>query len=126
MVSLFPCPCCGFSVHENPPGSHGVCPVCFWEDDAVQLRWPKFSGGANKNSLYDAQRKYVEIKASDHRFVDKVISDFSCQEKEPGWRLIDFSIDNFEESNRGGEWPVDSVSLYWWRDSFLRSYRDDC
>ncbi|MFD6880251.1 MULTISPECIES: CPCC family cysteine-rich protein [unclassified Streptomyces] len=25
---------------NGPPTSWGVCPVCFWEDDAVQLRWP--------------------------------------------------------------------------------------
>ncbi|MFK0114520.1 CPCC family cysteine-rich protein [Streptomyces sp. NPDC090994] len=22
------------------PGSHGICPVCFWEDDGIQFRRP--------------------------------------------------------------------------------------
>lgn len=30
------------------PGSYEICPVCFWEDDRVQFRWPAMSGGANK------------------------------------------------------------------------------
>ncbi|MEU0236326.1 CPCC family cysteine-rich protein [Nocardiopsis sp. NPDC006198] len=121
-MSSFPCPCCGFRVHKNPPGSHEVCPVCFWEDDAVQLRWPALSGGVNNNSLYDAQCKYVEIGASDYPFFGRVRNNLPHERKEPGWRLIDFSVDNFEELNHGGEWPVDKSDLYWWRDSFWRSY----
>ncbi|WP_256088900.1 MULTISPECIES: CPCC family cysteine-rich protein [unclassified Streptomyces] len=26
-------------------------PVCFWENDTIQLRWPTVDGGANKVSL---------------------------------------------------------------------------
>lgn len=39
-MSFYPCPCCGHLVHEAPPGSFQICPVCGWEDDLVQLRWP--------------------------------------------------------------------------------------
>ena len=119
-MGLYPCPCCGFRVHKFPPGSHGVCPVCFWEDDAVQLRWPKLSGGANKNSLHDAQWRYLETGASDYLFIDKVRNEPPCENRELGWRLIDFSVDNFEEANSGCMWPVDKSDLYWWRDSFWR------
>ncbi len=54
----YPCPCCGRLVFDEPPGSYSICPVCFWEDDGVQLRWPDWAGGANKPSLIDAQRIY--------------------------------------------------------------------
>jgi hypothetical protein len=34
----YPCPCCGHLVYIEPPGSHDICKVCFWEDDIVMLR----------------------------------------------------------------------------------------
>lgn len=40
-----PCGCCGFLVFEEPAGSHSICRVCGWEDDAVQLANPTLEGG---------------------------------------------------------------------------------
>ena len=39
--------------------SYHICPVCFWQDDAVQLEDPDFSGGANKVSLKEARANYL-------------------------------------------------------------------
>lgn len=36
----FPCPCCGYLVFDREPGFHQVCPICGWEDDLSQLRFP--------------------------------------------------------------------------------------
>ncbi len=36
----YPCPCCGYLVFTEPPGSYTICPICFWEDDISQLRFP--------------------------------------------------------------------------------------
>ncbi len=58
MSDRYPCPCCGHRVLGETPGSYEICPVCFWEDDGVQFRWPAMSGGANKVSLIEAQRNY--------------------------------------------------------------------
>jgi len=55
----YPCPACGFLVFVEPPGSYDICPVCGWEDDAVQLRHPALCGGANASSLVEAQRRAV-------------------------------------------------------------------
>ncbi|MER8087630.1 CPCC family cysteine-rich protein [Streptomyces sp. NPDC094048] len=33
------------------PGAYAIHPVCFWEDDAIQFRWPTMDGGANRVSL---------------------------------------------------------------------------
>lgn len=34
----FPCPCCWYKTFDaEPDGSFDICPVCFWEDDNVQL-----------------------------------------------------------------------------------------
>lgn len=56
--ALHPCPCCGFLVFREAPGSYDVCSVCGWEDDHVQLRYP-LAGGANA-PLVAAQRVFLD------------------------------------------------------------------
>ncbi len=56
---LHPCPACGFEVFSEPVGSYEVCPVCDWEDDEVQLRFPAMRGGANKESLFEWQQQVL-------------------------------------------------------------------
>lgn len=53
---MHPCPSCGYEVFQDLPGSYDICPVCEWEDDEVQLRFPGYGGGANTPSLCDHQR----------------------------------------------------------------------
>ncbi|MYY03910.1 CPCC family cysteine-rich protein [Streptomyces sp. ATexAB-D23] len=65
MSDSYPCPCCGHRVLAAMLGSYEICPVCFSEDDGVQLRWPTMSGGANKVSLIAAQRNYQDFGACD-------------------------------------------------------------
>ncbi|MEM7049124.1 MAG: CPCC family cysteine-rich protein [Acidobacteriota bacterium] len=68
--SRFACPCCGFlTLVEEPPGTYALCPVCFWEDDAVQFRNPEYEGGANKVSLAQARRNYARFGASEPQFL---------------------------------------------------------
>lgn len=58
----FPCPSCGFLVFAESIGSYDICPVCDWEDDPVQLRFPTMAGGANGGSLAEYQSQIlVEI-----------------------------------------------------------------
>jgi len=69
----FPCPCCRFrTLSEPPPGTFEICPVCFWEDDAVQFADPDATGGANDVSLREARANFAAFGASDRRFLDKV------------------------------------------------------
>jgi len=49
------------------PGSFVICPVCFWEDDDVQLEDPDFSGGANRPSLNQARTNYQNFRAKDEQ-----------------------------------------------------------
>jgi hypothetical protein len=50
------CPACGFlTVPETSYGSYNICEVCGWEDDGVQLSNPACGGGANRESLIEAQ-----------------------------------------------------------------------
>jgi hypothetical protein len=51
-----PCPACGFLViAESYYGTYEICDVCGWEDDGVQLANPACGGGANSESLIEAQ-----------------------------------------------------------------------
>ncbi|MEU9267611.1 CPCC family cysteine-rich protein [Streptomyces sp. NPDC048251] len=116
-----PCPCCGHLVHDGRTGSSLVCPVCFWEDDVAQLRWPLLPGGANKHSLVDAQRAYLAVQASEERFMSKVREPEIDEPTDEGFRPINLAIDHFEEvSVQDAPWPEDRSVLYWWRHTFWR------
>ena len=67
------CPCCGFYTLPEPAGgNYNICPVCWWEDDPVQMDDEDFEGGANQVSLKQARKNYMVFGASDERFIDKV------------------------------------------------------
>jgi hypothetical protein len=55
-----------------PPGTHEICPVCFWEDDPVQYEDPDFEEGANVPSLRQARQNYRELGVSEARFREHV------------------------------------------------------
>ncbi|RTQ51386.1 hydrolase [Hymenobacter gummosus] len=60
----YPCPCCSYYTFDAPPdNSFDICPVCYWEDDGVQLREPTYAGGANKLSLEQARLHYAQYGA---------------------------------------------------------------
>lgn len=120
--AAYPCPCCGHRTLGEPPGSYEICKVCFWEDDAVQLRWPTYEGGANRPSLIDSQRAYAELGAMEHRFTSLVRRPTEEEVREDGWRPIDPTRDSFEERGvQDADWPSDLTTLYWWRPTFWRS-----
>ena len=56
----FPCPCCGFLISTEKPGSYEICDICGWEDDHVQLAHPGLRGGANRRSLREAQQELIQ------------------------------------------------------------------
>ncbi len=59
LKELHPCPCCG-SRTLSVLGSYEVCDVCDWEDDPVQSVDPEYAGGANRESLNSARKKWHE------------------------------------------------------------------
>lgn len=65
MAEHYPCPCCGFmTLRLPPPGTHELCPVCWWEDDGVQFDDPDYQGGANDESLNMARANFRQFGAS--------------------------------------------------------------
>lgn len=124
MDERYPCPCCGHLTFREPPGSYDICPLCFWEDDNIQLRWPDWATGANKASLIQAQRNFVEFGASEQRLIKYVRPPTPTQPIEPGWRPVDLNVDVFEPlAVQQAPWPDDLTVLYWWRPTFWRDPR---
>lgn len=71
-MTKYACPCCGYrTLHEPPPGTFDICPVCLWEDDNVQHDDPDFRGGANDVSLNEARANFRRMRVSDAQFADR-------------------------------------------------------
>jgi hypothetical protein len=114
----YPCPCCGYMSFDEPPGSYDICPICFWEDDASQLRNP-YSGGANI-PLVKAQAAYINIKAKREDLIsyvrEPVEGDIKCED----WRPFNPETDDCGEI-LGGMSYFESVCAgikgepYYWR-----------
>jgi hypothetical protein len=103
----FPCPACGSSSFEDAPGSNETCGICGWKDDPVQLRFPLMAGGANRLSLYSAQRAFIASR--------KLPKD-----RDPFWRPLDRRRDFVEPMNEDPDvdialtGPKNSEELYYW------------
>lgn len=120
-MAVVPCPCSGHLVFAEPPGSYDIRPVCFWEDDYVQRRWPDRAGGANSPSLIEAQRSSRELGATELRLTGIVRGVAPDEPIDDGWRLIDLEVDLFEQRGQSDGSPPDDLTLLsWWRPSFWR------
>jgi Cysteine-rich CPCC len=103
----FPCPSCGSSSFTEAPGSNETCGICGWEDDPVQLRFPLMGGGANRLSLYAAQRAFI-------------VSHGVAKDRDPFWRPLDRRRDFLEPVNEdpdvdiGLTGPNNSEELFYW------------
>jgi hypothetical protein len=119
----FPCPCCGYLVFDESPGSYDICRVCGWEDDVSQLRFPRTSGGANEVSLIEAQANFAEHGAADPRRSARQAA-MAGRPRDPHWRPINKTLDHLEDPvpgvDYGMTYPKDRTTLYYWRHSFWR------
>jgi hypothetical protein len=104
------------------PGSFQICPVCFWEDDDVQFRWPTMDGGANKVSLIEAQRNYQDFGACDQPGRKYVRPPAEDEPLDPAWRPIDPERYSFEDwdAELHAHWPDNRLVLCWWLPIFWR------
>jgi hypothetical protein len=119
----YPCPCCGYIVFEQGPGSYDICKICFWEDDLSQLRLPTTTG-ANHVNLIEAQANYAQDGVCEIRLRAYVRPPKESERRDPDWRPINEGIDNIEEYIRGADYantyPKDRTVLYYWRSSYWR------
>ena len=108
----YPCPCCGFVVFDEQVGSYDICPLCGWEDDPVQLTYPGMAGGANTESLFDAQQKFVQTMPADRQL-------HRGFRRDPSWRPLrrEEARTRSDQPNSGREYfdaiPFDGPAYYW-------------
>jgi hypothetical protein len=112
-------------VFDAQPGSHQVCPICLWEDDLAQLRFPTMPGSANAVSLQEGQENYTAFGAAERRKRVLSRSPLEGEVREVGWRTLEPERDNLEEPQRGvayaESYPTrDTTVLYYWRASYWR------
>lgn len=85
----YTCTCCGYkTLDEEPPGTHDICNICFWEDDYVQYSDPDYDGGANIPSLRQAQKNYLELGACEERVIEFVRKPNKKDEKDSDWKPL--------------------------------------
>jgi hypothetical protein len=123
MAKEYPCPCCGRLVFEQPPGNWEICPICFWEDDIMQLGYPMKGRGANKFSLFESQREFARSGVSDTRCKVHVRPPREDEPLDVGWRPFDPATDRHLQidSPRDNElWTnrANDAVLYYWRSDY--------
>lgn len=114
----FPCPCCGYLVFTELPGSFQLCPICGWEDDALQLQYPE-EAGTNPVSLQEAQQNYRHSGAITAERQASVRAPRSDEPREPGWyplTQVPGALPRFEAWEKLTEdGPKSETDLYYWR-----------
>ncbi|MBE3098887.1 MAG: hypothetical protein IMZ44_17360 [Planctomycetes bacterium] len=131
MTPQCPCACCGYLVFAEPLGSDDICPICFWEDDLVQIAFPDLAGGANKCSLIEGQRNFAECGACEKRILPHVQPPGPKDVRDPSWRPLDADRDLYLHWGRRDDhdfWQSikdtrDKCLYYWKPDYSLRSRR---
>ena len=69
----YACPCCGYLTLDER-GRHGICPVCFWEDDGQDEHAAGTIRGGPTHGLSRPQARdnFARTGAGGPRYVDKV------------------------------------------------------
>lgn len=91
----------------------------------MQLVYPDMSGGANKVSLFEAQKNFINLAVSDSRFKDNVREVSSEDKRDELWRPIDLENDLYLHWNSDKDQALWKAykdeytdNLYYWRDDF--------
>lgn len=85
----FACPCCGSKTfNKKPKGSYEICEVCFWEDDPIQLSDPDYEGGANRVSLRQGQKNFIEFGACEKGMLKNVRPQTREETRDNDWKPL--------------------------------------
>ena len=67
------CPCCDYRSLERR-GEYDICPVCFWEDDGLDVDRLDEHSGPNHQTLRQARENFSMLGACDERAIKSVLS----------------------------------------------------
>ncbi|HEY3914774.1 MAG TPA: CPCC family cysteine-rich protein [Verrucomicrobiae bacterium] len=107
------CPCCGFrTIGDKFYGTYEICPVCGWEDDAVQLANPCSGGGANRESLHENQQR-------SNSWAKEKMVEFK---RDPNWRPLNSEeVTYFQSISKHEHWTFQGETspefTYWFKSS---------
>ena len=116
----YPCPCCGFLAFAELPGSFEICSICGWEDDPLQAANPCSRGGANSESLVQAQDNFQSTPDAD---LDEYAESGYCRDQQ--WRRLNMTEREIfnRESNQGTEFPncrLTTIEQYYWNRNIVQ------
>ena len=114
---MFTCPCCGYEVFGEFPGSYDICPICFWEDDVFQLYFPGQGGGPNPASLMEAQVNFIQFGACDRTMAKNVRAPGVEDVRDSTWfPLWERRVDVLDSQNSGAhpQHMTSKSALYYW------------
>jgi hypothetical protein len=103
-------------------GSYGICPLCNWEDDPVQLANPLTGGGANKESLHEYQQRALGRWPLGVQEIDE---EGDRYRRDPLWRpLSDEEFAWYSSRTQGGrDWTFKGIwqveECYWVRSPLV-------
>jgi hypothetical protein len=102
-----------------------VCPICLWEDELAQLRFPLMTGVSNTVNLETGQRNYQAFGAAERKNRGLTREPLEHETVEQGWRPLNRSRDNVEQPRRGEDYSLtypwrDTTVLYYWRPTYWR------
>lgn len=88
----YTCSCCGYrTLADNGMGE--ICQVCYWEEDFVDANISFEYSSANQSTLYEAQKNFNKIGASQRRFINNCRKPFDSESKDPTWLSIEDRIE---------------------------------
>ena len=66
------CPCCDYvSLEER--NNYLICPICFWEDDGVDIDDPDEHSGPNHMTLREGRRNFLLVGACNENVINDVL-----------------------------------------------------
>ena len=68
----YQCPCCDYFTLEEV-GNYDICPICFWENDGLDIDGIDKHSGPNHMTIREGRANFLKYGACEERFIKKVV-----------------------------------------------------